>query len=329
MMRLSASIGSAFGFAVCFLFPSLLIHAATGDMLSADKALQQGRADEAAQILSQILAKQPANAVAHLLLCRVYYSEDVADMSVHECEHAASLVPDDSNTQMWLGRAYGLKASDAGPFSGLSLAKKVRLAFERSAQLNPTSVPALTALGEFYIAAPALVGGGLDKAERVANQLQPSSLSASHRLLAMIAEKRKDMFHAEAEFKAAVMVGKSTDAWVDLGNFYQRQNKPDQAVAALHSALDADRTHGPAAMDIASILTDAHRSPDLAEKVLRLYLASSAKSEEAPAFKIHYQLGQLLASRGDQVGAQHEYAAALQLASSFAPARKAIQAARL
>ena len=328
MIRLRISNVSMFRMAACLISLFLMPQAAVADIASADKALQQGRADEAVQILSSILAGQPANAVAHQLECRVYYSEDMVDMSVQECEQAALLTPGDSNTQMWLGRAYGLKASNAGPFTGLSLAKKVRLAFERAAQLDPTNVPALTALGEFYIAAPALVGGGLDKAERVAAQLQPSSSSASHRLLAMIAEKRKDMSRAEGEFKAAVAAGKTSDAWVDLGNFYERQHQPDQAVAALHSALDADLTHGPALMDVASILTDAHRAPDLAEKVLRLYLASSAKSEDAPAFKVHFQLGQLLATRGDQAGAQREYAAALQLASAFTPARKAAQGAR-
>jgi hypothetical protein len=78
-------------------------------------------------------------------------------------------------------------------------------------------------------------------------------------------------------------------------------------------------------MDIASILTDAHRLPDLAEKVLHLYLASPSKSEAAPAFKVHVQLGQLLAQRGDQEVAKREYVAALALAMSYAPARKALQ----
>ncbi|NYF79876.1 tetratricopeptide repeat protein [Granulicella arctica] len=205
------------------------------------------------------------------------------------------------------------------------MAKKVRASFERSVQLNSRNGRAASALGEFYIAAPALIGGGLDKAERLAAEVQPYSPSDAHRLLAMIAEKKKDMGRAEAEFKLAVTVGRTPDAWVDLGNFYRREGQPDKAVAALQSALEADRAHDAALVDIASILGDAHRSPDLAQKVLRLYLASSAKSEAAPAFKVHVQLGQLLAQRGDSAGARQEYEAALALASSYAPARTAIQ----
>jgi len=307
----------------CLLFAATL--PAFADIPAAESALQQGRADDAIRLLQPVLAAQPSNAAAHLLLCRVYYSEEVIDNSVRECEQAVAIAPTDSDNQMWMGRAYGLKASNASPFSALGLAKKVRQSFERAAQLNPANVPAATALGEFYIAAPGLVGGGLDKAQRVADQIQHLSPASSHRLLAMIAEKKKDTGVAEAEFRNAVTAARTPDAWVDLGNFYQRQHQPDKAVAALQSALQLDRTQDEALVDIASILTDAHRSPELAEKVLRLYLASRDKSEDAPAFKAHVQLGQLLAQRGELAEARREYMAALSLASAYVPARKALK----
>jgi Flp pilus assembly protein TadD len=63
----------------------------------------------------------------------------------------------------------------------------------------------------------------------------------------------------------------------------------------------------------------------MAEKALREYLASPSKTDDAPAFKVHLQLGDILKKRGDTAGAQREYAAALALASNFAPAHKAVQ----
>jgi tetratricopeptide (TPR) repeat protein len=291
----------------------------------AAQALAQGRADQAVRLLQSTLAAQPADPTTHQLLCRVYYAEELPDPAIAACEKAVSLAPNDSGNQMWLGRAYGLKAENAGPLSGLSLAKRVRLAFERAAQLDPANVPAQIALGEFYIAAPSIIGGGLDKAQRVAAQLMPISPAAAHRLLAMAAEKRKNLPQAEAEFRAAIAASHAAAAWVDLGAFYQRRQWPDKAAAALDSALEADRAHDAALMDIASVLTDAHRSPSLAESALRLYLASPAKSEDAPAFKVHVQLGKLLAQRGDPAAARREYTAALDLAANYAPARRALQ----
>lgn len=318
------NVGSTSCRVICSLLFAVTLPA-FADLPAAESALQQGRADDAIRLLQPVLAAQPTNAAAHLLLCRVYYSEEVIDNSVRECEQAVAIAPTSSENQMWMGRAYGLKASNASPFSALGLAKKVRQSFERATQLDPANIPAAAALGEFYIAAPGLVGGGLDKAQRVADQLQQLSPAGAHRLRAMIAEKKKDPGVAEAEFRNAVTAARTPDAWVDLGNFYQRQHQPDKAVAALQSALQLDHAQDAALMDIASILTDAQRSPELAEKVLRLYLASGAKSEDAPAFKVHVQLGQLLARRGELAEARREYMAALALASAYAPAKKALQ----
>jgi tetratricopeptide (TPR) repeat protein len=300
--------------------PSL---AASNDR-QANTLLQQGRAEEAIAILQQTLATQPTDAVAHQLLCRVFYSQEMADKAIHECELAASNAPDDSNVQMWLGRAYGLKASHASPFVALGLARKVHIAFERAIELDPDNVHAMNDLGEYYVAAPSIIGGGLDRAETLAAAMLRLYPAQSHRLSGLIAEKKKDIATAETEFKNAVAAGKTPEAYIDLGHFYQRQNQPDKILPALQAGIDADRRRDASLVDAASILSEANLSPQLAESLLREYLSSPAKSDDAPAFKVHLQLGDLLAQHGDSAAAQREYAAALALAPNYAPARKAV-----
>ena len=295
------------------------------DTTQANNLLQQGRVNEALASLHDVLAAEPHDAQAHLILCRVYYAQDLADKAINECELAAANAPSSSDTQMWLGRAYGFKASHANPIAALNLAIKVRTAFERAVQLDPQNIQAMSDLGQFYIAAPSLIGGGLDKAQALAGRMQPHFPAQAHRLLALIAEKKKDLPTAENEFVNAVAVGKTPEAYVDLGFFYQRHNQPDKMLNALQTAISIDHRKGPAIVDAASILTDAHLSPDLAENLLRTYLSSSAKTDDAPAFKVHVQLGDLLAHHGDPAGAHREYAAALALAPNYAPARKALQ----
>jgi tetratricopeptide (TPR) repeat protein len=309
-------------YSLLLLFATRLLPA---DTTQANAFLQQGRVDEAAASLHEILTANPGDGQAHQLLCRIYYAQDMADNAIHECQLAASSDPASSDNQLWLGRAYGFKASHANPLSALSLAVKVRVAFERAAQLDPENVHALNDLGEFYVAAPAIIGGGLDKAQALAARMEPHFPSQAHRLLALIAEKKKEDAIAEAEFSNAVAAGKTPEAYIDLGHFYERHHQPDKMVNALQSGIASDRRKGPSLVDAASILTDAHRSPELAETLLRAYLSSSAKTDDAPAFKVHLQLGDLLAHQGDPVAAQREYAAALALASNYAPARKAMQ----
>jgi tetratricopeptide (TPR) repeat protein len=305
-----------------FLFS---VRSLMADATQANAFLQQGRVDEAAASLRGLIAANPGDGQAHQLLCRIYYAQDMADDAIHECQLAASSDPTSSDNQLWLGRAYGFKASHANPLSALSLAVKVRIAFERAVQLDPENIHALNDLGEFYVAAPAIIGGGLDKAQALAARMQPHFPSQAHRLLALIAENKKEDAIAEAEFSNAVAAGKTPEAYIDLGHFYERHNQPDKMVNALQSGIATDRRKGPSLVDAASILTDAHRSPELAETLLRDYLSSSAKTDEAPAFKVHVQLGDLLAHQGDPEAAHREYAAALALASNYAPARKAMQ----
>jgi tetratricopeptide (TPR) repeat protein len=308
---------------------TLAIPAHAQDDSAAYQALQDGRVGDATSMLQSRLAANPADATAHQLLCRVFYAQDMADEAIHECELAASARNisdiDASDNHMWLGRAYGMKARHAGPIAGFSLARKVEASFSRAVELNPNNVHALSDLGEYDVAAPFIVGGGEDKAQALAERMMPHFPAAAHRLLARLADSNNDLATAEAEFKRAIAAQGSPEAWIDLARFYQTHGRPDDALAAIKSGLAADRNHGPALVDAATILSEAHRAPDLAERCLRDYLASHAKSDEAPAFKVHLQLSRVLAARGDSKDAAQELKAAAALAPAFAHNAKPAQ----
>jgi len=301
-------------------------------------ALQEGRVDEAATMLRAKLDADPADSAAHQLLCRVYYSQDAADQAVRECELAAASTTaspaEASDNHLWLGRAYGMRARHAGPIAGFSLARKVQASFSRAVELNPSNLAALNDLGEYDVAAPFIVGGGSDKAQALAARMMPRYPASAHRLLARMAEADNDLPTAESQFKQAVTAAQrspeghgAAEAWIDLAQFYQTHGRADEAAAAIKSGLGADRSHGPVLVDAASILTAAHREPDLAERCLRDYLASHAKSDAAPAFKVHLQLSRLLAARGETAEAHREIAAAAALAPAFARAARPAQGA--
>ena len=281
--------------------------------------LASGHVAEAAAIAQQ----NPASGVSRVLLCRVAYAQNQIDPAVSECQAAAAAFPDDSNAQMWLGRALGAKAAHVGGLSAFSLARQVRDAFERAVQTGPANADAANDLAEFYVQAPGIVGGGRDKAARLASSVAARFPALSHRILALIAEKKGDLGAAEAEFKAAIAASATPESYIDLGHFYQSHNRPDDAVPAIKAAIAADPTHGPPLVDAANILTDAGREPALAEQCLRDYINSGHQSDAAPVFKAELALGRLLAKRGDQAGAKAQYMAAVALAPQFAPARKA------
>jgi tetratricopeptide (TPR) repeat protein len=299
-------------------------HAA--DLAPATHALLEGEADTAIALLHPILAANPNDGEAHLLLCRTFYAEAQPNAAIPECAAALKTLSHDSTAQDWAGRAFGLEASRAGPINGLRLALKVRAAFEAAVQLDPQNGDAVNDLSEYLIDAPAVIGGGFDKAAHLADESQARLPQQAHRIRALSAEKQKDYATAEREFQAATAVANRPDAWVDLGAFYARRHQPDQAVDALRNALAADRAHDASLVDAAAVLTKIHREPRLAERALRDYLASRSRSDAAPAFRVLVTLASLLRDQGDTQEAILDLHKALSLASGYAPARKQLAA---
>ena len=313
-------------------------HAGFPDIATADRAmvkyspayqaLQDGRMEDASQLLHAMLSADSTNSYAHQLLCRVFYAQEAADEAIHECELAVASPSSNaqvSASHLWLGRAYGMKARNAGPFAGFSLARKVQSNFARAVELDSSNVAAINDLGEYDVNAPFIVGGGTDKAEALAAQVMSRFPGSAHLLRARIAVEENDVTRAEAEFKQVIAIQRTPDSWFDLAHFYQTHNRTNDAVAAVKSGLALDRTHGPALVDAASVLIAANREPALAEHCLREYLSSSARSDAAPAFKVHLQLSKLLAARGDTQGANNEVEAATALAPQFSRATRRTQ----
>ena len=284
-----------------------------------------GHVDDAIRLLQGQLTAHTSDGETHLLLCRAYFSEQQTDTAIHECEAAAKLMPGSSPARDWLGRAYGVKASGAGPLSGLKLAHRVHDAFEAAFALDPHNAAAANDLAEYYVGAPSMVGGGLDKATALAAKVESDMPQLAHRIRGLAAEKSKNYVTAEREYQAAADVRNAPDAWVDLGGFYKNRNQSPKAVDALEHAITLDKAKDPALVDAASFLIDMHSSPDIAMKALQQYLAGSAKSDAAPAARAHLLLGQIFKSQGDKVAAAAEWNKALALASNYAPAKRALQ----
>jgi tetratricopeptide (TPR) repeat protein len=307
----SAALSAATLFAVlCFAYPL--------SALTPSAALAQGRIDEAIAMLS------PAkDAAAHNLLCRAYYAEEHTDEAIRECEAAVSAAPGDASYHLWLGRAYGLKAGRVGAFNAFGLAKKSRAAMEKAVQLDPHSADALSDLGDFCVEAPGVVGGGMDKANALAQRLLAMDAPRGHRLLGEIAEKQKNYPRALQEFTASATGAHTAAGFVDLGSYYKRRGDKAQVLAAVKNAAAADKARDYSVADAAGLLVETGQASRLAQQLYRSYLDGPSRTEDAPAFRVYTQLGHSLAADGDSAAAQKAYAAALALAKNFVPAQKA------
>ena len=284
--------------------------------------IKAGHADDA---IAQLEKGGPQDAAAYNLLCRAYYQVRNWDRGIAACEKAVSMEPNNGVYHLWLGRVYGEKADSVSFFSAASWAGKTRTEFENAVRLAPDNVEARTNLAEYYFEAPGFMGGGKDKAEGQAQLLDKLSPAAAHWVRAKLAEKRKDFTAAENEYRAAIQASNDgAVAWLDLASFFRKQNRFGDMEDAINHAVAAPKDHPEVLVESADMLIKAGRNFPLATQLLRRYLDSSSKSEDAPAFRAYYLLGTVLEKQGDKKSAAEQYSKALALAKSYSPARDAL-----
>lgn len=314
---------------VCFLIPVLLFlnSFASATEPEAMSLLQNGKANQALQVLNARIQKDVNDAQAYNLMARVYFQLEHWDDAVRAAEKSVALAPQVSEYHQWLARAAGEKAEAAGPVSAFNLVRKVKSEFEKAVALDPEgkNPSARVDLAEFYIEAPYIMGGDKSKARHIAEFLQQHDPAVSHYILAKLEEKQNAKSRAEQEYHAAIEAsGNKAKYWIMLGSFYRRTGRADDMESAVKKSLSAKQDEGVSLFDGASLLLTGSRNFPQAIQMLHKYLSLDDPAEDGPAFQAHYFLGVLLEREGDSKAAIAEYRAALAMASDYKPAQDAL-----
>lgn len=289
------------------------------------EALAGGRLDDAIAMLQSETHASPKNAESFHLLSRAYYELEHWDDAIAAAQQAVALNPGSSDYHLWLGRAYGMRAEHANWFMAIRLARKTRQEFEKAVELDSASVDARSDLAEYYMEAPSFLGGGADKARAQAQQMASLDASAAHWVTARLAEKNKNFDQAESEYRAAIDSSKNPGGeWLDLAAFYRRRGQFKQMDEAISKAV-SDKRKTNVLFGAAELLYNAGRNFSDAAQMMRRYLSSKPRTDEAPTFQAHYLLGEILEKQGDRQAAAVEYRAALALASEYRQAQEALK----
>ena len=305
-----------------FLIVSLLLMVPTLGVADPAPAqlLSLGRMNDAISVLSNRDDAESFN-----LLSRAYYAMECWDDAVKWGERAVAARPQDASFHLWLARAYGRKAADAKPLAAAGLARKAKNEFERAVQLAPANVEARSDLSQYYTQAPAIMGGGLDKARDQAAQVSKYNGAEAHWILAQVATKEKRYDEAESQFHSAIEVARNPGTyWLQLADFYRLRGRFDDVQKSVLTATTQSGGSAEIYFDAANELYLSGRDFPKAVELLQKYLDSGGLVEEAPAFRAHYLLGQIYEKMGRSSAASSEYEASLALAAGFDRARKAL-----
>jgi tetratricopeptide (TPR) repeat protein len=287
-----------------------------GDAIeSARQAYEVSDYPKAVQLLQEAATKDPKNPEIFLLLAKSYNELQQHDQAIASAEKAVALAPQNSIYHEWLGRAYGDKAEHAGPFSGLSLAKKTRKEFDTAVRLDEKNYSARQALIEFDCSAPGIVGGGEDKAIPQIARLTELDAAEGHYAAGNCRRQKKDFAAADAEFtKSLDSHPKSANLIYDIGDYAMKHGQPERLVAVANEGekIAPKDPRGKFYRAVSLILKKDNGTQ--AETLLREYLKTAPVRNGYPRpHDVHEWLGRYYENQNKSAAAISEYETALKL----------------
>jgi tetratricopeptide (TPR) repeat protein len=235
------------------------------------------------QSLKLLQAAPRKDAPIYQLMGRDYYMLSDYKKAAETLERAVAADPGDSESALWLARAYGRRAETSNPISAAGQASKARQFFERAVQLDPKNLDALNDLFDYYLEAPGFLGGGFDKAAATATRIAGISEAEGYAAQAKLAEHRKQFGSAEEQLRRAIeaapqQIGKV----IELARLLAKQGRfqeSDQTVARAEKiAPNSPRL----LYATADLYIKSGRHLDVARALLERYLTCQLTPDDPP-----------------------------------------------
>lgn len=232
----------------------------------------------------RVLASEGAkDAAAYNLMGRCHYMLGEFKRATEVLEKAVAAAPSSSDHRLWLGRAWGRRAETSSFITAPSYASRARQNFEKAVELDPRNAEALNDLFEYYLEAPGILGGGLDKAAALSRRIRELDPAEYHYAQARLAEKRRQFQTAESELRLAMKAApKQAGRVLDLAKFLAKQGRWEEAEAAFGQARELAPDSPKVLFEQAAAYVRAGRNLPTARELLKRYLAAALTPDDPP-----------------------------------------------
>jgi tetratricopeptide (TPR) repeat protein len=263
-----------------FLLLASAVYGATPGFGHAEAQYQRADYRAAVSTLSSLPVK---DAASYALMGKAYYMDGEFRKATTYLEKAVTEDPRNADYYDWLGKAYGRRAEEASFLTALPLARKTRESFEKAAALDPRNLEALGDVFEFYLQAPGIVGGGVEKAETVAVAIGRLDQAEYHYARARVAEKRKDFRVVEEELRTAMRLAPDQIGRViDLAKFLYKQGRYEESEELFRGAARMAPDSPKLLFARASVYIDSGRNLEQAKALLRRYAELPITADDPP-----------------------------------------------
>jgi tetratricopeptide (TPR) repeat protein len=177
--RICRSVRRLWGI-IAFLGLVSLAAQASEDIATGVTLFERGQFTAAQQFFEAFVSQHPADPAGAYYLGRIAFNREQYDQAATWFEKAVQLDSSNSDYHRWLGRTYGQQAQHAGG-EAFFLARKVKTHLEKAVELNPDNIEARFDLMEYYLQAPAFLGGDAAKAKAQAAEIAKRNAAAGRK----------------------------------------------------------------------------------------------------------------------------------------------------
>lgn len=279
----------------------------------------------------RVIAGEPAGALAAFYRgCRAFAGDRGGARAAEHFERAVKLNEGSGTAHDWLGRAYGSQAAGANPITLARLAPRIRTHFERAVALDPSNAEARAYLAQYFLQAPAMLGGSEQKAWAQIAEVRKLNPYRGGLVAAQTRYQQKDKPGALQEYQAVLaQYPDSTAAMNGVAGVASELQRFPVAFAAVDGVRARHPDSRPALYTLGRLAAVSGQRLDDGAAALERFLAMGATRPGEPTLaNAHFRLGNIHEKRGDRARARAAYQAALALDPKYANARQALDALR-
>jgi len=279
----------------------------------ANRALGDRDTAAAERLFSEVLSRESD---AHRAMCGIAIVgliEGDHDKAIDYARKAIKKDKKNSRYHLMLANGYGMKASRGG-VKAMYYGRKFKKECEVAVEYDPENVQAHRALLSFYMHAPSIMGGGIEKAKKRAETIASIDVYHGHVAHGAVAQLENDNAAAEASYLAAAAVdSQSVDGWSVLGQFYIDVERPADAVQVLERVLGLEPDDLVAVYQLARAHFDLGDDLAAAEEGFKAYITAEDRPREPDVASAHWRLALVYEGQGRYAEAMAELDEAIRL----------------
>jgi len=248
------------------------------------------------------------------------------DQAAEHLERAVSESPNDAAAHHLLAEVYGRQAGSGGMITKMRVIGRIREHYERAVALAPDEIEYRESLLQYYVRAPAAIGGGLDKARAEAAQIAKRDRVRGLVASGLLAQVAGDSETALSRYRQADEE-RPEDPRIALRLiiYLEELKRWPEAFARLDALLARDPSVSSAWYQLGRTAVLSNTRHADGEAAFRRFFSMPREIDDPPIAAAHWRLGMLHEQQGRKQDARKEYQQALQIDPGHAEAKAALR----